>query len=1078
MIQPAEGVEKQESPGVGAHRPWVFDSREGMITNWLVCGVFPSPVATGSVSITGENVGSGFDMDFLARQGGENLIAPVAGQRTGRADGTETAWVQYVAGKGSIDLGQAFQGQQVKESVGYCHASIDSRWDAKAYLAITSTDSIKVFLNGFPVHMKRQMRSLGRFQDIVPVSLKAGTNSLLCKMDNPGGSWALSVRLLDESLYDALDPCDPQPLLKSFEPDSRGNLSLITDFQDGQAEKQAQEIRVEVVAPCGKVLFSKDVKRGAIVDVPAKKLADGPYEFRLSWPRSDATRAFLYLQWYKGDWLKQVRELAMEAARVKPDTRHPQELRLLLLKEYCEDRLMGDPKAAGQTLATVKDLGLERMFKVHSALMEHREIRGREMSAVAPNGFVRLAWRDDIDGTPQYAKVYLPQDYDPSDCKKHWPMVVNLHGSDFSYPKYIHWGGAMRRHSGMADRHGVIVLEPHGRGMTSYEGIGELDVMTALRLAKESFRVDEDRVYLMGASMGGHGTYNVGTRHPEQFAALGSICGGGGFYHVFLKEDEIAAMSPRERFRAEAGSAWVQAEALLSTPIFITHGDMDTAVTVEYARYIVRLLQRWGYDVRYWEQPGKGHGDLGAEDDMVRWLLKHRLNRSPERVRIRSVCLRSAHAHWVRVVQRDDPYGFILADVKAVGGNSIVVNTENVLEIILTPPEPIVERGKPVKIVWNGRAAGTFKARDGQIVLRAEEYKAGPRVKAPGVEGPVSDLCLTPFAIVVGTASTEARMRLYCQRYGDSLRKGWRNWQRVEPRYLLDTEVTDEIMKSYSLNLVGGPAENLVTRKLIGSIPLELNADGYVIDGQKFACTNAAINVIYPHPLNSGRYVVITAGNSVDGMFMADYLWGSEDFVIEDAHGYVASGRFDCNWRLNKEYVNSGDDKRRAVAPLRKAPKYSRGSEAIEDVLMLDELLESETSGTFKRGVNCSGRAICLGGKEYASGISVALWQSPHTVKFDIGGKWRRLKGRIGIELARPAESLPDNEKQCTQAVFAIFGDGKKLYESDLFQYDSPPAELDVDVTDVKTLELKSSVGAKWLNRISSIDWADFRVER
>ena len=41
------------------------------------------------------------------------------------------------------------------------------------------------------------------------------------------------------------------------------------------------------------------------------------------------------------------------------------------------------------------------------------------------------------------------------------------------------------------------------------------------------YRVDADRVYLTGLSMGGYGTWHLAAIHPERFAAIAPICGGG-----------------------------------------------------------------------------------------------------------------------------------------------------------------------------------------------------------------------------------------------------------------------------------------------------------------------------------------------------------------------------------------------------------------------------------------------------------------------------------------------------------------------------------------------------------------------
>ena len=66
-------------------------------------------------------------------------------------------------------------------------------------------------------------------------------------------------------------------------------------------------------------------------------------------------------------------------------------------------------------------------------------------------------------------------------------------------------------------------MEPHGRGNTSYLGLGDQDVMRVIKLAKERFNIDPDRIYIKGDSMGGWGTWAVGTRHPDVFAAIAPI---------------------------------------------------------------------------------------------------------------------------------------------------------------------------------------------------------------------------------------------------------------------------------------------------------------------------------------------------------------------------------------------------------------------------------------------------------------------------------------------------------------------------------------------------------------------------
>jgi dienelactone hydrolase len=291
-----------------------------------------------------------------------------------------------------------------------------------------------------------------------------------------------------------------------------------------------------------------------------------------------------------------------------------------------------------------------------------------------------------VDDSPQFCRAYLPADYTPA---RRWPLVVNLHGYNPPNPPYVRWWSVDQRHVAAADQYGFIEIDPHGRGNTSYLGIGDIDVLRCIETAKGQFAVDENRVYLTGYSMGGGGTWHVGTRHPELFGGIAPIYGGWD-YHVRRSEEELAALTPRQRFIEERRSSFAQADALLTTPLFVNHGDADVLVDVSHSRYAVRMLQRWGYDVQYWEHPGLGHGALGCEDALFRWFLDHPRDRHAARVRVRSGWLKSAAAHWVRVQQQADPYAFILADAEMVGPNTVRLDTENALEVTLSPGGPLV----------------------------------------------------------------------------------------------------------------------------------------------------------------------------------------------------------------------------------------------------------------------------------------------------------------------------------------------------------------------------------------------------
>src|SRR5678809_261568 len=52
-------------------------------------------------------------------------------------------------------------------------------------------------------------------------------------------------------------------------------------------------------------------------------------------------------------------------------------------------------------------------------------------------------------------------------------------------------------------------------------------LMELIADAIKRFRVDTNRIYITGLSMGGHGTFDALQRYPQMFAAAVPVCGSG-----------------------------------------------------------------------------------------------------------------------------------------------------------------------------------------------------------------------------------------------------------------------------------------------------------------------------------------------------------------------------------------------------------------------------------------------------------------------------------------------------------------------------------------------------------------------
>jgi hypothetical protein len=450
-------------------------------------------------------------------------------------------------------------------------------------------------------------------------------------------------------------------------------------------------------------------------------------------------------------------------------------------------------------------------------------------------------------------------------------------------------------------------------------------------------------VYLAGESMGGSGAWLIATRHPDLFAAV-AITHGGWDYRIVPGRgfDNPQATRPLERFAAEAQSSFVGAESLLNLPVMVRHGDVDQAVSIDFSRHAVRMLDGWGYDVRYEEIPGRGHEDLGIRDKNIEWLLTHRRDPAPRHVRIRAVNLSGASAYWFQVDSWREPLQVMRVDAEVLEPGVIRIDTENVAGATLTLPPQFRGSGPVVRVVWNGLDWGVNLDAQGRVTIASASARPVAGGKRRDLEGSLSDLFATPFAIVIGTTSPDPRMQGYCREKGEALAQLWQTWQHELPRVFKDTEVTDEIEKQYSLFLVGGSGENKVTARLIDRLPLEIARDSVTIDGRRIPATDAYVQFIHPNPSAPFRYVLVVAATSTDGMYFWnpasywDQVYGfpnsAIDWNIVDGRRvaldpglgrdrtWIASGVFDRAWRRDDRWVFTGDEGVRAKSPLRHAP--------------------------------------------------------------------------------------------------------------------------------------------------------------
>lgn len=114
---------------------------------------------------------------------------------------------------------------------------------------------------------------------------------------------------------------------------------------------------------------------------------------------------------------------------------------------------------------------------------------------------------------------------------------------------------------------------------------------------KENYPVNEKKVFVMGISMGGYGTWDSLARHTETFAGGFACCGAGD--------------------PSKAGK-------MKDLKLFAYHGGLDDVVPTQGSRDMYDALVKVGADVKYTEYPELYHGSWDAaysEFDDLKALL-------------------------------------------------------------------------------------------------------------------------------------------------------------------------------------------------------------------------------------------------------------------------------------------------------------------------------------------------------------------------------------------------------------------------------------------------------------------------
>ena len=214
-------------------------------------------------------------------------------------------------------------------------------------------------------------------------------------------------------------------------------------------------------------------------------------------------------------------------------------------------------------------------------------------------------------------KVFVPDSYRPGTPT---PLIVALHAFGVTPEEFLRYPGLTE----LANQRGYIVVAPSGFADHSWYGargpgkassfdpsefpntgeLGEKDFWQVLQRVRADYTINPKRMYLLGHSMGGSGTWYHAIKHPELWAAIAPIAAAfevQGFKPLLVTVNDI--------------------QAIKNIPVIVFQGDADTFCPAPLVHPWIEKMKSLGMNYSYTEIPGADHWFLLRSPDRMQKIF-------------------------------------------------------------------------------------------------------------------------------------------------------------------------------------------------------------------------------------------------------------------------------------------------------------------------------------------------------------------------------------------------------------------------------------------------------------------------
>lgn len=240
--------------------------------------------------------------------------------------------------------------------------------------------------------------------------------------------------------------------------------------------------------------------------------------------------------------------------------------------------------------------------------------------------FIGLAFTGSLEAAQNWQTLYEPQIFEEMPCRvmkplsfdaaKTYPVIVSLHGAGGkgtnNQKQLKDWNKQLANQQRRTD-FPCYVVAPQAADLWNADHLKKVK-----SLIGELPSVDMNRIYIMGHSMGGHGTYIFIQLDPDYFAAAAPSAGTG----LRRTQDFIVPAKIKD------------------VPIWGFHGDKDGVCPYDKHQNVFAEMKRLGGNMKLTTWAGDNHGVSGKmipganngttehssdrcdqESDFMKWLF-------------------------------------------------------------------------------------------------------------------------------------------------------------------------------------------------------------------------------------------------------------------------------------------------------------------------------------------------------------------------------------------------------------------------------------------------------------------------